>query len=87
MTTPTIPEFRMGNVGYNTSPICMASRATIMTGMLEYITGCNFSHDTLTKEKFSKSYPELLQAAGYRTGFAGKFGVNFISKAEAFFPT
>ncbi|MCL7762505.1 sulfatase [Polaribacter sp. Z014] len=59
---------------YNTTAICMASRAIIMTGMYEYKTGCNFMHGPLKPEKFQKSYPVLLKEAGYFTGFAGKFG-------------
>ncbi|SDW30618.1 Arylsulfatase A [Lutibacter oricola] len=59
---------------YNTTSICMASRASIMTGMYEYKTGCNFMHGSLRKEKFQKSYPVILRQAGYFTGFAGKFG-------------
>ncbi|MGQ1787631.1 sulfatase family protein [Saccharicrinis sp. GN24d3] len=59
---------------YNTTSICMASRAIIMTGMYEYKTGCNFMHGPLKTEKFQKSYPVLLKEAGYFTGFAGKFG-------------
>ena len=31
-------------------------------------------HGSLTKDKFELSYPMLLHHAGYRTGFAGKFG-------------
>ncbi|OFY66651.1 MAG: acetylglucosamine-6-sulfatase [Bacteroidetes bacterium RBG_13_43_22] len=62
------------NNHYNTTSICMASRASIMTGMYEYKTGCNFMHGALSADKFSLSYPELLQKEGYRTGFAGKFG-------------
>jgi arylsulfatase A-like enzyme len=59
---------------YNTTAICMASRAIIMTGMYEYKTGCNFDHGPLKKAKFEKSYPVLLKEQGYYTGFAGKFG-------------
>ncbi|QZT37444.1 sulfatase [Halosquirtibacter xylanolyticus] len=59
---------------YNTTAICMASRATIMTGMYENKTGCNFSHGAMTPDKFEKSYPMLLKRAGYKVGFAGKFG-------------
>jgi len=59
---------------YNTTAICMASRAQIMTGMLEYKTGCNFMHGSLDSEKFKKSYPILLKEAGYKVSFAGKFG-------------
>ncbi|VGO18553.1 sulfatase family protein [Pontiella sulfatireligans] len=59
---------------YDTTAICMASRATVMSGMFEYKTGCNFHHGKLSAENWSKTYPSLLHAAGYRTAFAGKFG-------------
>ena len=59
---------------YDTTAICMASRATIMTGMYEYKTGCNFTHGSLSADRFARSYPALLRKAGYRTGFAGKLG-------------
>ena len=59
---------------YNTTAICMASRANVMTGMYEYKTGTNFEHGDMTQEIWEKSYPMLLREAGYLTGFAGKFG-------------
>ncbi len=59
---------------YDTTAICMASRATVMTGMFEYKTGCNFDHGDMTPDKWQLSYPILLRKAGYRTAFAGKFG-------------
>ncbi len=59
---------------YVSTAICMASRASIMTGNYEYRTGCNFEHGPLLSEHWSRSYPVLLRAAGYRTAFAGKFG-------------
>ncbi len=59
---------------YATTAICMASRVTVMTGMYEYKTGCNFTHGSLLQEKWKKSYPILLRDAGYATAFAGKFG-------------
>ncbi len=70
---------------YNTTAICMASRASIMTGMYEYKAGCNFSHGGLTVEKFNQTYPVLLRKGGYFTGFAGKFGIDGIDKPEAYF--
>ena len=60
---------------YNTTAICMASRANVFTGMYEYKTGCNFSHGNMHADVWAKSYPVLLREAGYLTGFAGKFGM------------
>lgn len=60
---------------YNTTAICMASRANVFTGMYEYKTGCNFEHGNMRQEVWSKSYPVLLREAGYLTAFAGKFGL------------
>jgi arylsulfatase A-like enzyme len=62
------------NRHYNTTAICMASRATVFTGMYEYKTGTNFSHGNMKPEVWAKSYPVLLREAGYLTAFAGKFG-------------
>lgn len=59
---------------YDTTAICMASRATVMTGMYEYKTGCNFTHGEMATSTWKKSYPLLLRDAGYMTAFAGKFG-------------
>ncbi|WP_026210512.1 sulfatase family protein [Flexithrix dorotheae] len=59
---------------YNTTAICMASRANAMTGMYEYKTGTNFDHGDMKPEVWQKSYPVLLREAGYFTAFAGKFG-------------
>ena len=60
---------------YNTTAICMASRATVFTGMYEYKTGCNFGHGNMHADVWAKSYPVLLREAGYLTAFAGKFGI------------
>ena len=59
---------------YNTTAICMASRANIMTGMYEYKTGCNFGMGDLPRKHFDLSYPVLLRKAGYATAIAGKIG-------------
>ncbi len=65
---------------YNTTAICMASRANVMTGMYEYKTGCNFTHGNMKQEVWAKSYPVLLRNAGYFTAFAGKFGIGVEGK-------
>jgi len=60
-----------------TTSICMASRASIMLGQFESRHKCNFerpSNRTISFAEFDMSYPRLLQKAGYRTGFIGKFG-------------
>ncbi len=59
---------------YDTTAICMASRASVTTGLFEYRTGCNFSHGPLGTRQWASSYPRLLKKAGYRVGFGGKFG-------------
>lgn len=65
---------------YDTTAICMASRATVMTGMFEYKTGCNFEHGALLREHWKKSYAVLLRDAGYTTAVAGKFGFEVTDK-------
>ena len=68
---------------YDTTAICMASRASIMTGMLEYKTGCNFDRGPLLAPMWRRSYPTLLREAGYLTAMAGKFGFLVASKPGA----
>ena len=67
---------------YVTTAICMASRASVMTGMYEYKTGCNFHHGPLRIEHWKKSYPVLLREAGYQTAFAGKIGFEVAKNPE-----
>ncbi|MCK4920304.1 MAG: sulfatase-like hydrolase/transferase, partial [Bacteroidales bacterium] len=53
-----------------TTSICMASRASVMLGQFESRHQCNFerpSNKTISYAEFDKSYPRLLQKAGYRT--------------------
>jgi len=65
---------------YDTTAICMASRANVMTGMYEYKTGCNFEHGALLDQHWQKSYPVLLRKAGYLTAMAGKIGFEVADK-------
>ncbi|MEM7313306.1 MAG: sulfatase-like hydrolase/transferase, partial [Planctomycetota bacterium] len=55
--------------------ICMASRASVLTGKYEYKTGCNFEHGHLVQSLWQESYPVLLRKAGYSTAIAGKIGL------------
>ena len=81
--TPNIDALAADGVAfdrhYDTTAICMACRATVMTGLLEYRHGVNFGTGTtgdgrMTREDWEESYPIVLRNAGYRTAFAGKFG-------------
>ena len=65
---------------YVTTAICMASRANIFTGLYEFRTGCNFTMGDLQPEHWAASYPMRFKAAGYRTAFAGKFGVTIVGR-------
>ena len=77
--TPNIDALAQAGMAFDrhyvTTAICMASRATILTGMYEFKHGCNFNHGALLKEHWRKSYPVLLRSAGYRTAIAGKIGI------------
>lgn len=68
---------------YDTTSICMASRATIMTGLYEYRTGCNFTSGNMSTGTWARSYPVLLRKAGYFTAFAGKFGFKVSKKGSS----
>ena len=63
---------------YDTTAICMACRATVMTGLLEYRHGVNFGTGTVgdgqMRKKTGNRAGSMLSRAGYRTAFAGKFG-------------
>lgn len=59
---------------YDTTSICMASRACIMTGLYEYHHGCNFGHGDMKRSIFENSYTARLRKAGYFTGLVGKIG-------------
>jgi arylsulfatase A-like enzyme len=58
-----------------TTPICCVSRASIFTGQYERRHGVGDFSTPLNGQQWSETYPALMRAAGYRTGFIGKFGV------------
>ncbi len=58
-----------------TTPICAASRATLLTGLYERTHRYDFQSSKLKDEFMQLSYPKLLREAGYHTGFYGKLGV------------
>jgi N-acetylglucosamine-6-sulfatase len=54
-----------------TTALCSPSRATILTGMYAHRHGV-FDNNTLLRDEF-QTFPQLLQTAGYRTAFVGKW--------------
>ncbi|NNF32606.1 MAG: sulfatase-like hydrolase/transferase, partial [Saprospiraceae bacterium] len=60
-----------------TTPICAASRASILTGLYERAHNFNFQTGNVREEYMENSYPTLLKNNGYHTGFFGKYGVRY----------
>jgi hypothetical protein len=60
-----------------TTPICAASRATILSGMHERTHKYIFQTGDIRQEYMASAYPKILRGGGYYTGFFGKFGVNY----------
>jgi len=60
-----------------TTPICAASRATIMTGLYERKHHYTFEQPPISTDLIANSYFSLLKKAGYYLGYLGKFGVKF----------
>jgi arylsulfatase A-like enzyme len=69
---------------YVTTPVCAISRASIFTGEYARRHGIlDFTTD-FSPAQLQQTYPALLRAAGYRTGFIGKFGVGNNPPASMF---
>ena len=85
--TPNLDQLALDGIifdhHYDTTAICMASRASVMTGLYEYRTGCNFEHGPMMQSIWQNSYPMLLRNAGYTTAFAGKFGFEVKDSPDA----
>lgn len=79
LQTPNIDRLAAEGVRFSnsfvTTSICAASRATILTGLVERSHGYTFFTPPLTPALQESSYPSLLGGAGYRTAYFGKFGV------------
>jgi len=62
---------------FATTPICAASRASILSGLQERTHQYTFQTGPILEEYMQSSYPRILKEAGYYTGFLGKFGVKY----------
>jgi len=66
-----------------TTSICAVSRASIFTGQWMRRHGIVDFATPFTERQWRETYPALLRAAGYRTGFIGKFGVGSNAAVKA----
>jgi arylsulfatase A-like enzyme len=84
--TPVIDRLASDGVRFRnafvTTSICAASRASFLTGLYERTHGFTFGTPPLSRAHMLNSYPVLMRAAGYRTGFVGKYGVKTQGKIE-----
>ncbi|HZJ20475.1 MAG TPA: sulfatase-like hydrolase/transferase [Pricia sp.] len=60
-----------------TTPICAASRASILTGLYERTHNFNFQTGNIRASYMENSYPTILKNNGYKTAFYGKYGVRY----------
>lgn len=67
-----------------TTPICAASRATLLSGMQERAHGYNFQTGAIKEEYMQYAYPKVLKEGGYYTAFFGKLGVKYDKKENLF---
>jgi arylsulfatase A-like enzyme len=67
-----------------TTAICAVSRASIFSGQYARRHGINDFKTSFTPDAWAQTYPALLRAAGYQTGFIGKFGVGDAMPVAAF---
>jgi arylsulfatase A-like enzyme len=88
--TPHIDRLAEGGVRFSnafvTTAICMASRASIFTGLTETghgYTGGPAPATPVIEADVDSSFPVLLRKAGYRVGFFGKQHVKFKEGKQA----
>ncbi len=60
---------------FATTPICAASRASILTGLYERTHGYTFQKPILRAPYAEMIYPKIFKDNGYHVGFFGKLGV------------
>jgi len=79
--SPTLDNLAAQGVRFENTfcevPICAASRATLFSGLTQRTHGYNFGELPVPSQYIPTSYPVMLKKAGYRIGFAGKYGTVF----------
>ena len=86
--TPAIDDLAAGGVlfrnAFVTTAICAVSRASIFSGQYERTHGISDFAKAFSSAQFADTYPAQLRAAGYRTGFIGKWGVGNVLPNDQF---
>jgi arylsulfatase A-like enzyme len=86
--TPQMDELANKGVyfknAFSTTPICAASRASILTGLYERTHNYTFQQPALQSQYTNLMYPKILKDNGYHVGFYGKLGVA-IDRPEQYF--
>ena len=86
--TPQMDELAKKGVyfknAFSTTPICAASRASILTGLYERTHDYTFQKPSLQVQYTNLIYPKILKENGYHVGFYGKLGVA-IDRPEQYF--
>ena len=72
------------NTAMVTTPICAASRASILTGLYERSHNFNFQTGNIRDDYMANAYPVLLKNSGYHTAFYGKYGVRYEAMDKQF---
>ena len=77
--TPNVDDLAANGVHFQNMfvqhSICWVSRATLMTGLTCRSFGTKEKPDTVTPEAVKDLCPDVMRAAGYRTGFFGKWHI------------
>ncbi|MDP5228876.1 MAG: sulfatase-like hydrolase/transferase [Cellulophaga sp.] len=81
INTPEMDKLAKDGTYFNnamvTTPICAASRASILTGLYERTHQFNFQTGNIRESYMADSYPRILKENGYQTAFFGKYGVRY----------
>ncbi len=79
ISTPYMDDLAARGVMFDnsfvTTPICGASRASFLTGLYRRSHQFDFRTPPFRASLGPITYPALLKASGYQTGFIGKFGI------------
>lgn len=86
--TPQMDELAKKGVyfknAFSTTPICAASRASILTGLYERTHNYTFQKPALQSQYTNLMYPKILKDNGYHVGFFGKLGVSIDNPSQYF---